>query len=103
MAPKKKPKKEEEPDDEFMKMAPTELEQRLGLFKEKCNDIKAKRNYVQMDRDMIQQLYENAEIEVKEAKIDLFNLEAEAENRQKDHTVEVKMYLQRIKLLEFEQ
>ena len=74
MPPKRKPKKEEEPDDEFLRMTPAELEHNLQLYKERCNDIKTKRNYVQMDRDMVQQLYENTEAEVKESKIDLFNL-----------------------------
>lgn len=86
-----------------MRMSPAELEHHLQLYKERCNDIKTKRNYVQMDRDMVQQLYENTEAEVKEAKIDLFNLEADSEKLDKDHAVEVKMYIQRLKLLEFEQ
>ena len=45
----KKPKKEEEPDDEFMKMAAPELENNLKLYKEKVSEIKSKRNYIQME------------------------------------------------------
>jgi hypothetical protein len=33
MPPKARPKKEEEPDDEFMKMVAPELESNLKLFK----------------------------------------------------------------------
>ena len=84
-------------------MPPAELEQLLQLSKDKCAEIKTKRNYVQMDRDMVQQLYQNTEKEIKQAKIDLFNLEADAEKQEKDHAVEVKMYVQRLKLCQFEQ
>lgn len=65
MGPKKQ-KKEEEPDDEFMKMVAPELEGNLRLFKEKVADIKSKRNYIQMDRDMVEQFYHNAELEIQE-------------------------------------
>lgn len=51
--PPKKPKKEEEPDDEFMKMSASDLQQNLTLFKDRLNDLKSKRNYIQMDRDMV--------------------------------------------------
>lgn len=60
----KKPKKEEEPDDEFMKMIASELESNLKLFKEKVGEIKSKRNYIQMDRDMVEQFYHNTELEI---------------------------------------
>ena len=49
----KRPKKEEEPDDEFIKMIAPELEGNLKLYKDKVGDVKSKRNYIQMDRDMV--------------------------------------------------
>ena len=51
--PPRRAKKEEEPDDEFMKMTATELETDLKLRKERVADLKSKRNYIQMDRDMV--------------------------------------------------
>lgn len=73
--PPRKPKKEEEPDDEFMKMIGPELEANLRLFKEKVGDIKSKRNYIQMDRDMVEQFYHNTELEIQELHTDILNKE----------------------------
>jgi len=42
-----------------MKMSAAELQQNLTLFKERCSDLKSKRNYIQMDRDMVEQYYQN--------------------------------------------
>lgn len=62
MAPKKK--KEEEEDDEFMKMTATDLDTDLKLRKERVGEVKSKRNYIQMDRDMVEQFYHNTELEI---------------------------------------
>lgn len=86
-----------------MKMVAPELEGNLKLFKEKVSEIKSKRNYIQMDRDMVEQLYHNTELEIDEVKTDILNRESEAENMQQLHNTEVKVYLQKLKLLEYEQ
>lgn len=33
-------------------------------MKERVNELKAKRNYIQMDRDMVEQFYHNTELEI---------------------------------------
>ena len=86
-----------------MKMIAPELEGNLKLFKEKVAEIKSKRNYIQMDRDMVEQLYHNTELEIDKVKTDILNRESEAENMQQLHNTEVKVYLQKLKLLEYEQ
>lgn len=101
--PPKKPKKEEEPDDEFMKMIAPELEAHLKLYKEKVGEIKSKRNYIQMDRDMVEQFYHNTELEIEELRTEILNKETEGENMQLAHNTEVKVFLQKLKLLEYEQ
>lgn len=73
--PPKKPKKEEEPDDEFMKMPAADLQQNLTLFKDRINDLKSKRNYIQMDRDMVEQYYQNTEAEIEKLKLQILNSE----------------------------
>ncbi len=47
-------------------MTAPELENNLKLYKEKVGDIKSKRNYIQMDRDMVEQFYHNTELEIQE-------------------------------------
>ena len=47
-----------------MKMVANDLESNLKLFKDRVNEIKSKRNYIQMDRDMVEQFYHNTELEI---------------------------------------
>lgn len=86
-----------------MKMIAPELEGNLKLFKEKVAEIKSKRNYIQMDRDMVEQFYHNTELEIEELKTEILNKETEGENMQITHNTEVKVFLQKLKLLEYEQ
>lgn len=76
MPPKRTKKKQEEPDDEFMKMMASELENNLKLMKQKVAEIKSKRNYLQMDRDMVQQFYSNTELEIQELHTEFLNKES---------------------------
>jgi growth arrest-specific protein 8 len=86
-----------------MKMAAPELEGNLKLLKEKVGEMKSKRNYIQMDRDMVEQFYHNTEMEIKEFHTDVLNKEADGEKLQINHNTEVKVFLQKLKLLEYEQ
>jgi hypothetical protein len=66
-------------------------------------ELKSKRNYIQMDRDMVEQFYHNTELEIQELKTEVLNKETEGENMQLSHNTEVKVFLQKLKLLEYEQ
>ena len=47
-----------------MKMTAPELDNNLKLLKEKVSEVKSKRNYIQMDRDMVELFYHNTELEI---------------------------------------
>ena len=38
------------------------LESNLKLYKERVSELKSKRNYIQMDRDTVEQFYHNTEL-----------------------------------------
>lgn len=61
-----------------MKMTAPELEGNLKLLKDKVSEVKSKRNYIQMDRDMVEQFYHNTEQEISEMHAEILNKEAEA-------------------------
>jgi hypothetical protein len=84
-------------------MPAPELEGNLKLFKEKVAEIKSKRNYIQMDRDMVEQFYHNTELEIEELRTEILNKETDGENMQLGHNTEVKVFLQKLKLLEYEE
>lgn len=49
-----------------MKMTAPELDNNLKMLKDKVGEVKSKRNYIQMDRDMVEQFYHNTELEIQE-------------------------------------
>jgi hypothetical protein len=86
-----------------MKMIGPELENNLKLFKEKAAELKSKRNYIQIERDMVEQYYHNTELEIEERQNEILNEETRSEGMVVEHNKEVKVFLQRLKLLEYEQ
>lgn len=80
-----------------------ELENNLKLFKEKAAELKSKRNYIQIERDMVEQYYHNTELEIEERQNEILNEETRSEGMVVEHNKEVKVFLQRLKLLEYEQ
>jgi len=74
---KKKQKIEPEPDDEFMKMDYPQLQNSIVSQKEKYEDLKSRRNYYQMDRDMVEQFYFNIRKEIDEIETAVLNKETE--------------------------
>jgi hypothetical protein len=71
----KKQRIEPEPDDEFMKMDYQQLQTQISNSKEKYLDLKTRRNYYQMDRDMVEQFYFNIKQEIDEVKTAIHNKE----------------------------
>lgn len=94
MPPPKKPPAEIE--DEFTKMTAQELTQNLQIFKDKVNELKQKRNYIQMDRDMVQNFLQNCLQEIQELQIKIVNKETEAEQLEEQHRVQIKSYEQKV-------
>ena len=68
-----------------MKMTAPELDNNLKLLKDKVGEVKSKRNYIQMDRDMVEQFYHNTELEIQELHAEILNKEARAEDMQLSH------------------
>ena len=65
--------------------------------------MRTKRNYIQMDRDMVEQFYHNTQKDIDEIKVKILNFETDQEREEEAHRVEVKVYLQKVKHLEYEQ
>lgn len=66
-------------------------------------EVKSKRNYIQMDRDMVEQFFSNSIKEMEELKIMIVNKETEAEQLEDGHRIQIKSYQQKVKHLEYEQ
>ncbi|KRX02737.1 hypothetical protein PPERSA_02227 [Pseudocohnilembus persalinus] len=102
----KKSKIPPEPTDPYSlqlkEMSGQQLQSELQLMREKLDEMRTKRNYIQMDRDMVEQFYHNTYKEIDEIKVKVVNKETEAEQLEEEHRVEVKVYLQKVKHIEYE-
>ena len=90
-------------DAEFQDMETTALKSSLQTFRERFNEMKSKRNYIQMDRDMVQGFYDHTKKEIEELNIQISNKETTAQKMEEDHQMEVRVYLHKVKQLEYEQ
>merc|ERR1711977_616954 len=73
----------------------------MGL-RDRNFDLKSKRNYTQMERDMIEQFYKNTGIENEDFKNKIVLKENVMQKMDEDHRAEIKVYLQKVKHLEFD-
>jgi len=99
---KKGPKVEAEPIDDLTEMAQTDLQKELFGLRDRNFDLKSKRNYTQMERDMIEQFYKNTGIENEDFKNKIVLKENVMQKMEEDHRAEIKVYLQKVKHLEFD-
>lgn len=106
MAKKKKKgkKKKEVPiNDEFTEMDGATLEKTIANLKERLQDGKIKRNIIQIEKDMIHDFYSNTKNQISETEASVKNKDTAMENLESAHRVELKVYEQKVKHLEYEQ
>merc|ERR1712000_208345 len=99
---RKKDKTEIELDDEFTNMETSTLNSAIENFQHQLNDLKVKRNYVQMERDMIDEFFGVTKNGATELDDEITNIETEMERLEECHRVEIKVYVQKVKHLEYE-
>ncbi len=64
--------------------------------------LQIKRNYIQMDRDMVEKFFLNTRAERLEIERKIVNKEAQAQNFEQNHKREIKYFRQKIKHMEFD-
>jgi len=100
---KKGPKEEPEPDDELMKLDGATLERTMANLRERLNEAKQHRNLIQIEKDMIHDFYTNTRKEISETEARVKNLDTEMQDSEENHRVEIKVYMQKVKHLEYDQ
>ena len=73
------------------------------LNKKQMEQLQIKRNYIQMDRDMVEKFFLNTRAERVEVDRKVVNEEAKAQQLEQKHKMEIKYYRQKIKHMEFDQ
>lgn len=99
----KKGKKEEpEPEDQYMTMRGEELEINIANLKEKLQDMKIRRNYLQIEKDMIHDFYHNTREEIKELDARIVNFDTKMQDAESKHRTDIISHMQKVKHLEYE-
>ena len=102
----KKGKKKEEPEpeepSEFDAMDIKELEEKIKELESSVSDKRNARNYTQLERDTVQTFYDITRKEIQDIEKSIKVAECDMESMEADHIVEVRVYTQKVKHLEYE-
>jgi len=99
----KKVKKEEEPAPDLLNIDGATLMNMIYELKDRTTELQTKRNFVQNERDLLENFSNTTKGESDDLKLKLSNQSTAAEVLENDHRVEVKVYLQKVKHLEYDQ
>lgn len=78
------------------------LEKTIANLKDSLTDAKIKRNLIQIEKDMIHDFYSNTKKEIQEIESEIKNYDTRMEELDDAHSVEIKVYMQKVKHLEYE-
>ena len=99
---KKGKKKVQRDPDEFDTMDGNTLEVNIQKLRERLQDAKVKRNIIQIEKDMIHDFYSNTKGQISDIDKEIVNYETKMEKLEDQHRVEIKVYTQKVKHLEYE-
>lgn len=108
MEKKKKGKKKKKVVEEIKEPSPyekwslEEMQDELVKLKKRLGKKQLERNYVQLERDTIKQFYDITKSEREEFDLSIETKDREMEQLEENHRVEVRVYVQKVKHLEYE-
>mmetsp|Transcript_121896 Transcript_121896/g.191300 ORF Transcript_121896/g.191300 Transcript_121896/m.191300 type:complete len:476 (-) Transcript_121896:217-1644(-) len=100
---KQEPKEQEEeiPAD-LKELSVPMLRDRIEAFHYRLNKAMKERNYMQLEKDMVNRFYEITKQEVKQIEAELLNMDRQMEMLERDHRVHIKVHEQKVQNLEYE-
>merc|ERR1711881_771413 len=78
------------------------LRDRIGAFTYHFDKAAKDRNYMQLEKDMVNRFYEITRQEVKQIEAELLNKDRHMESMERDHRVHIKVHEQKVQNLEYE-
>jgi len=103
---KKKGDKKAEPEEEIpadlKELSVPMLRDRIEAFHYRLNKAMKERNYMQLEKDMVNRFYEITKQEVKQIDAELLNMDRHMEMLERDHRVHIKVHEQKVQNLEYE-
>jgi len=102
---KKKGEKVEVEEDipgDLKELSQPMLKDRIEAFHYRLNKAMKERNYMQLEKDMVNRFYEITKQEVKQIEAELLNMDRQMEMLERDHRVHIKVHEQKVQNLEYE-
>lgn len=97
-----RPKPEAEVVDDLTEMDYEQLVTVLTMLNDEKNQVVNQRSYLQIERDLLENLYKNSESTLKDLENKLLIEEKMTQDAEEKHKAEIRTYLQKLKQLEFE-
>merc|ERR1711959_668731 len=79
-----------------------QLREKIEAFQYRLNKSAKERNYMQLEKDMVNRFYEITRQEVKQIEAELLNKDRQMEMMDRDHRVHIKVHEQKVQNLEYE-
>lgn len=98
----KKSREEPEPEDDYMTMKGEQLEINIANLKERLQDVKIRRNMLQIEKDMIHDFYHNTREEIHELDARITNFDTKMQDAESKHRTDIISHMQKVKHLEYE-
>jgi len=79
-----------------------QLEINIANLKERLQDVKIRRNMLQIEKDMIHDFYHNTREEIKELDARVTNFDTDMQRAESEHRTNIISHMQKVKHLEYE-
>merc|ERR1719446_423523 len=89
-------------DPDILELTVPNLRDRIEAFNYRLNKAQKDRNYMQLEKDMVNRFYEITKQEVKQIDSELLNMDRQMEMLERDHRVHIKVHEQKVQNLEYE-
>mmetsp|Transcript_94632 Transcript_94632/g.164188 ORF Transcript_94632/g.164188 Transcript_94632/m.164188 type:complete len:477 (-) Transcript_94632:176-1606(-) len=98
----KNQQQEEEIPPDLKELSVPMLRDRIEAFNYRLNKAAKERNYMQLEKDMVNRFYEITKQEVKQIEAELLDMDRRMEMLERDHRVHIKVHEQKVQNLEYE-
>mmetsp|Transcript_52074 Transcript_52074/g.137576 ORF Transcript_52074/g.137576 Transcript_52074/m.137576 type:complete len:475 (+) Transcript_52074:148-1572(+) len=92
----------EEIDPDLKELSLPNLRDRIDAFQYRFVKISKDRNYMQLEKDMVNRFYDITKLEVKQIEAELLDMDSRMEMLERDHRVLIKVHEQKVQNLEYE-
>jgi len=95
-------KDEDDTPEQFQNLSAPQLLEKKEVFEFRLKTAEKQRNYMQLEKDMVNRFYDITREQVKQISAELLNKDRKMEMMQRDHRVHLRVHEQKVQNLEYE-